>query len=85
MQQPLHRALNPMQQHVLDSLSKQPEWTPISREVIEGIRSQLHDGLADVAEKPVGGGERLLHGLSIMSRAQFYTKQSSWVSTGKVL
>jgi hypothetical protein len=51
MQQPLRRSLNPMQQHVLDSLAKQPEWTPISREVIEGIRTQLHNGLTDIAEK----------------------------------
>ena len=49
--QPLRRSFNPMQQHVLDSLAKQPEWTPISREVVEGIRTQLHHGLADLAEK----------------------------------
>jgi len=51
MQQPLRRSLNPMQQDVLDVLSKQPDWTPISREVVEGIRTQLHNGLADIAEK----------------------------------
>lgn len=53
--QPLHAsrtaALNPMQQHVLEALAKQPEWTPISRDVIEGIRKQLHDGLAELSKK----------------------------------
>ena len=96
-----------MQQDVLDVLSKQPDWTPISREVVEGIRTQLHNGLADIADKldpqralwvskhkltTVHGCEAhhmaglpTSHGLSTMSRAQCCTKQSSWVSIGKVL
>ncbi len=43
--------LNAMQQAVLEALGKEPDWVPIPREVIEGIRTQLHDGLADIAPR----------------------------------
>jgi hypothetical protein len=43
--------LNAMQQAVLEALGKEPDWVPIPREVIEDIRTQLHDGLADIAPR----------------------------------
>ncbi len=43
--------LNAMQQAALEALGKEPDWVPIPREVIEGIRTQLHDGLADIAPR----------------------------------
>ena len=48
---PPETTMNPMQQEVLEALSKQPDWQPLSRNVIESIREQLHEGLADVAAK----------------------------------
>ena len=43
--------LNPMQQAVVDALGKSPDWVPLPRDVVEGVRSYLHDQLADVASR----------------------------------
>ena len=43
--------LNAMQLAVLEALGKEPDWVPIPREIIEGIRTQLHDELADIAPR----------------------------------
>lgn len=43
--------LNPMQQAVLDSLGKSPDWQPLPTAVIEDIRNQLHNELLGVADK----------------------------------
>jgi hypothetical protein len=48
---PPETTMNPMQQEVLEALSKQPDWQPLSRSVIESIREQLHEGLAEVAAR----------------------------------
>lgn len=48
---PILSSLNPMQQAVLDSLSKSPDWQPLPLVVIENIRTQLHNELQDVADK----------------------------------
>lgn len=43
--------LNPMQQAVVDTLGRSPDWTPLPRDVVESVRSYLHDQLADIAPR----------------------------------
>ncbi len=42
---------NPMQQAVVDALGKPPDWRPLSTDVIESVRGQLHGELQTVAEQ----------------------------------
>jgi hypothetical protein len=58
MSSPSDAPLNPMQQAVVDTLGKSPDWTPLPSQVVETIRSYLTDQLSDVAprfsrEKPL--------------------------------
>lgn len=51
MSAPTEPVLNPMQQAVVDTLGKSPDWTPLPSHVIDSVRSILHDQLADVATR----------------------------------
>jgi len=51
MSAPTEPVLNPMQQAVVDTLGKSPDWTPLPSQVIDSVRSILHDQLADVATR----------------------------------
>ena len=43
--------LNPMQQAVVDSLGKSPDWVPLPTRVVEAVRGMLHDQLAGLATR----------------------------------
>lgn len=43
--------LNPMQQAVVDTLGKSPDWTPLPGSVVEAVRTILHEQLADLAPR----------------------------------
>ena len=42
--------LNPMQQAVVDALTKEATWEPLPRDIVESLRQRLHDGVAEIAE-----------------------------------
>ena len=43
--------LNPMQQAVVDTLGKSPDWVPLPTSVVDAVRTMLHDQLAAVAAR----------------------------------
>ena len=43
--------LNPMQQAVVDTLGKSPDWVPLPTSVVDAVRTMLHDQLAAVATR----------------------------------
>jgi hypothetical protein len=43
--------LNPMQQAVVDTLGKSPDWTPLPTSVVDAVRTMLHDQLAGIAPR----------------------------------
>jgi hypothetical protein len=51
MATPADAPLNPMQQAVVDTLGKSPDWTPLPREVVEAVRTYLTDQLSDVSSR----------------------------------
>lgn len=48
---PPEPALNPMQQAVVDTLGKSPDWTPLPSEVIDSVRNILHEQLGELSHR----------------------------------